>query len=162
MSKMSDFELWRFDNSIEPEAPITNYMIDCWKNHGEWTELSDETYMKWHKMFYSDGVDVIFTEDNEVNHPRHYQDSSIECIDAMRIAFGEDAVLYFCICNAYKYLWRCAYKNEYIKDLEKAKWYIGYASDLLNGDVRYRTQKDAVHQVGIISQMINKKMEEFE
>ncbi len=70
---------------------------------------------------------------DNVNHPAHYEKStSLECIDTMEIAFGYDMVLGFCMCNAFKYLWR--YKNKNGKeDLDKAKWYLdrayGYSKD---------------------------------
>ena len=58
-----------------------------------------------------------------VNHPEHYADTtSIECIEAMEIAFGTEAVIDFCRCNAFKYLWRHKNKNG-IEDLDKALWY---------------------------------------
>lgn len=61
---------------------------------------------------------------DNVNNPKHYADScSIECIDAMVITFGYEAVMDFCLCNAYKYLWRHKNKNGY-EDLEKARWYM--------------------------------------
>lgn len=43
---------------------------------------------------------------DNVNHPAHYTQGDIECIDAMLSAFGGDAVQEYCICNAFKYLWR--------------------------------------------------------
>lgn len=39
-------------------------------------------------------------------NPSHYKSVAIECIDAMRAAMGDDAVLDFCRGNALKYLWR--------------------------------------------------------
>ena len=65
-----------------------------------------------------------------VNHPVHYADlCSLECIEAMEIAFGSDGLIYFCLCNAFKYVWRCKNKNGK-QDLEKAKWYLNKAHDL--------------------------------
>ena len=65
---------------------------------------------------------------DNVNHPRHYEKScSIECIEAMEIAFGAEAVISFCKLNAFKYLWRFKNKNG-TEDLEKALWYCNYAS----------------------------------
>lgn len=46
-----------------------------------------------------------------VEHPTHYTGTSIECIDAMTETQGEEAVKNFCICNAFKYLWRHNKKN---------------------------------------------------
>ena len=69
---------------------------------------------------------------DNVNHPSHYEKScSIECIDAMRCAYGTDAVFDFCICNAFKYIWRFRSKNGY-EDLDKASWYLNFAKKLIN------------------------------
>ena len=62
-------------------------------------------------------------ETNNVNHPKHYSQGNIECIDAMESAFGTQVVLLFCICNAFKYIWRHSKKNG-IEDIKKAMWYI--------------------------------------
>lgn len=58
-----------------------------------------------------------------VNHPAHYTSGGIECIDAMQAAFGAEAVKNFCLCNAFKYLWRHRNKNG-VEDLKKARWYL--------------------------------------
>jgi hypothetical protein len=62
-------------------------------------------------------------ETNNVNHPKHYSQGNIECIDAMESAFGTQVVLLFCMCNAFKYIWRHSKKNG-IEDIKKAMWYI--------------------------------------
>lgn len=58
-----------------------------------------------------------------VNRPAHYTSGGIECIDAMTAAFGAEAVKDFCLCNAFKYLWRHRNKNG-VEDLKKARWYL--------------------------------------
>ncbi len=58
-----------------------------------------------------------------VNRPAHYTSGGIECIDAMQAAFGDEAVKDFCLCNAFKYLWRHRQKNG-VEDLKKARWYL--------------------------------------
>lgn len=58
-----------------------------------------------------------------VNRPAHYTSGGIECIDAMQAAFGVEAVKDFCLCNAFKYLWRHRNKNG-VEDLKKARWYL--------------------------------------
>lgn len=64
-----------------------------------------------------------------INHPKHYTECSLECIDAMQIAFGEATVYSFCLCNAFKYLWRYQSKNG-IEDLKKAEWYLNKAKEM--------------------------------
>lgn len=86
-------------------------------------------------------------------NPSHYKDhSSIECIDAMMLACGVDAVYAFCICNAYKYLWRHKYKNG-VEDLDKARWYIHTAAQLA---VDYPDLVEYEECGEILSRMIDK------
>ena len=60
---------------------------------------------------------------DNINHPSHYEIEGYECIDAMEITQGREAVKSFCLCNAYKYLWRHKNKNG-LEDLKKARWYL--------------------------------------
>jgi hypothetical protein len=62
-----------------------------------------------------------------VNRPAHYASTSIECIDAMRAALGDEAVEHFCIANAFKYIFRHQRKNGQ-EDLRKAIWYLRMAT----------------------------------
>lgn len=63
--------------------------------------------------------------DNEnVNHPLHYNKDGIECFDVISAFFGKEALEDFCLGNALKYLMRCQHKGKYIEDLKKAKFYI--------------------------------------
>lgn len=54
-----------------------------------------------------------------VNHPSHYQGNGLEAIDVIE-AFS----LGFNIGNVIKYLLRAGRKESYVRDLEKAKWYL--------------------------------------
>lgn len=65
-----------------------------------------------------------------VSHPAHYAGDGIECIDAMEAAFGREAVYWFCVCNAFKYVWRNGRKPGSDYDLEKASWYLERASSI--------------------------------
>ena len=63
---------------------------------------------------------------DNVNHPKHYEGhTSLECIEVMEICFGYQYVAHFCLCNAFKYLWRYKNKNG-AEDLEKAGWYLDW------------------------------------
>lgn len=61
---------------------------------------------------------------DRVNHPAHYCQGGIECIEAIKAAtiglVGMEAV---CTANAIKYLWRWKRKNG-TEDLRKARWYL--------------------------------------
>lgn len=65
-----------------------------------------------------------------VNKPDHYANScSLECIDVMEALLGPAGFFYFCIGNAFKYLWRHKNKGRPEEDLQKAKWYLNKACD---------------------------------
>jgi len=57
-----------------------------------------------------------------VNSPPHYNESGIECIDAIAAATGEGFEFYL-QGNIMKYLWRYRYKDG-TEDLKKARWYL--------------------------------------
>lgn len=63
------------------------------------------------------------TETDVVNHPSHYTQGGIECIDAMKSAFGADELAVYCKIAAFKYIWRCELKNG-SEDVKKAIWYL--------------------------------------
>lgn len=86
---------------------------------------------------------------DNVNHPKHYEGScSIECIDAMRFALGDEGLAYFCAGNAFKYLWRYKFKNGQ-EDLDKAGW---YRDRLL--DLRYANQE--IHTIDVLCDRVSK------
>ena len=59
-----------------------------------------------------------------VNHPSHYTQGGIECIDCIKSAIvGKVGIEAFCVGNAIKYLFRYEEKNG-IEDVKKARWYI--------------------------------------
>ena len=74
-------------------------------------------------FYYKNKTKKKQTKDN-VNHPSHYTQGAIECIDAIKEAtkglFGIEAV---CTANIIKYVWRWKFKNG-IEDLYKAEWYL--------------------------------------
>lgn len=89
---------------------------------------------------------VKWNEDN-IN-PDHYKNqTSLECIEAMEIIFGRDAVIDFCRCDAWKYIWRWKNKNG-TEDLDKAKWYLERAYNMLSGsDIRMDIIRGMIHYV---------------
>ena len=59
-----------------------------------------------------------------VNHPSHYTQGGIECIDALKAAtVSKTGIEAVCTANVIKYLWRYEEKNG-IEDVKKARWYI--------------------------------------
>lgn len=60
---------------------------------------------------------------DNVNHPGHYETGKFECIEVMQEAMGIEEVKSFCLCNAFKYLYRSKRKNG-LEDIKKAIWYL--------------------------------------
>lgn len=59
-----------------------------------------------------------------VNHPPHYTQGGMECIEAIKAAtVGLEGIEAVCTGNAIKYIWRWKQKNG-TQDLKKAIWYI--------------------------------------
>nr|DAF33760.1 MAG TPA: nucelotide kinase [Caudoviricetes sp.] len=69
---------------------------------------------------------------DNVNHPSHYETGKFECIEVMMETQGKEAVKSFCVCNAFKYLYRHKNKNE-LEDIKKAVWYLKKFIDLEEG-----------------------------
>ena len=83
------------------------------------------TRMKKILSSYTGSKAVKVVKDN-VNHPSHYTQGAIECIEAIKEAtkglLGIEAV---CTANIIKYVWRWKLKNG-IEDLKKAEFYLKY------------------------------------
>lgn len=62
--------------------------------------------------------------DDNVNHPSHYTNGNVECIDAIQSALTPEEFEGYCKANAIKYLWRAGLKSNKAEDLKKANWYI--------------------------------------
>lgn len=73
---------------------------------------------------------------DNVNHPQHYTNGGIECIDAMISAFGKEAVMIYCRINAFKYIWRSDLKGR-VEDIQKAAWYLRKYLELTEEEQNY-------------------------
>lgn len=58
-----------------------------------------------------------------VNHPPHYTQGSIECIEAIKAALSPEEFRGYCKGAALKYIWRERHKGG-VESLAKAQWYI--------------------------------------
>ena len=75
---------------------------------------------KW--VLTTEELEQLAIDKDNVNSPSHYNQSGIECIDAIKASLG-DGYQDYCKGNVMKYLWRYKYKNG-IEDLKKAQWYL--------------------------------------
>lgn len=62
-----------------------------------------------------------------VEHPPHYNQGSVECIDAIEAALGPEGFQAFCRGQVLKYAWRAEHKGHPEQDLQKAIWYANRA-----------------------------------
>lgn len=60
---------------------------------------------------------------DNVNHPKHYTDGKIECIDYIRDKLTDEEFRGYIKGNILKYITRERLKNK-DEDLQKAKWYL--------------------------------------
>ena len=68
--------------------------------------------------------------DDSVNHPSHYTDGKIECIDAIESSMSKEAFLGYCKGNILKYIWRYEHKGG-VESLKKAMWYINKLTEVI-------------------------------
>lgn len=115
---------------------VLEMTLKCYKDHGK--EIPEPkngcvALGKNQRIYYVHGKmpeDDYISED-PVNHPSHYEKQcSLECIDVMEACFDYDAVFDFCVCNAFKYLWRHKHKNGE-EDVKKAAWYLNKAQMIM-------------------------------
>lgn len=93
-------------------------------------EMLDKIY-SWYKELdpaaCENAEDICCNKESNVdmvNHPSHYTQGGIECIDCIKSAtVGKVGIEAFCVGNAIKYLFRYEEKNG-IEDVKKARWYI--------------------------------------
>jgi hypothetical protein len=61
---------------------------------------------------------------DRVNHPLHYTQGKVECIDALQsLTTGLEGYEGYLVASSVKYLWRWKSKNG-LEDLKKAKWFL--------------------------------------
>lgn len=71
---------------------------------------------------------------DEVNHPTHYNNGKVECIEAIEAASTKEEFEGYLRGNVLKYVWRFRYKDN-IKDLRKARWYLDKLIEQVNDNV---------------------------
>jgi len=71
-------------------------------------------------------------EYNYVNHPKHYNNYSMEVIDMFIKIYGIEATVKWCEMTALKYRMRVGLKpgNSVEQDLKKEEWYLNKSNDL--------------------------------
>lgn len=88
---------------------VGNYLEGCWDIGHIYEDL--------------ELVEQEPSQGDNVNHPSHYGNGSIECIDYLEDFLTKEEFIGYLRGNIGKYLHRWRYKNG-IEDLEKAQWYL--------------------------------------
>lgn len=131
-SKRSDGYIYCVD------CPIDGYENYCPCLMENINETCEGTEVAWNaiKKFFDDHTLTTEDEvvDSSVDHPSHYNQSTMETIVEMELIFGIDAVMDFCKLNAWKYRARAAYKGNPEEDMAKADWYLAKYKELYNRD----------------------------
>lgn len=79
-------------------------------------------------------------EENMIDHPTHYNNGGMECIDEMILLYGVEETMSFCKLNAHKYRKRALDKGGRT-DLEKSDWYLA----------KYKELKDSNKKPNVVS-----------
>ena len=126
---------------LTPEASIDDESPDAWtrinKKYGyqvHWDEEEEDNTPNDHPLYGDKFVHDVFSVESApayiaesapdmVDNPPHYNNGSIECIEAIEAMLNKDEYIGYLRGNALKYRWRFRYKNKPFEDLRKARWY---------------------------------------
>ena len=107
-----------------------------------WNDLSDESTEDCYWFLVNEGLiskleqpeinfvkverkDEVEPTNDAVQHPSHYTQGGIECIDAIRASMTADGFCDYCKGNIIKYIWRWRDKGD-VEDLRKASVYLDW------------------------------------
>ena len=97
---------------------------------------------------------------DNVNHPKHYTQGGIECIDALKAAtVGKTGIEAVCVANVIKYCWRYEEKNG-LEDVKKAQFYINRLIQELEEKKENCSFTDPDDVVGDCNECANYNMDE--
>ena len=93
-------------------------------------KVSNRSGLTIEKVIADKSPNRITNQSDDINHPSHYTQGDIEVID-----YIEDKKLGYRLGNVVKYVSRAGHKDDAIKDLKKARWY-------LNREIAKREEHD--------------------
>ena len=114
-----------------------------------WNDLSDESTEDCYWFLVNEGLigkpeqpeinfvkaernDEVEPTNDAVQHPSHYTQGGIECIDAIRASMTADGFCDYCKGNIIKYIWRWRDKGG-VEDLRKASVYLNWLINAAEG-----------------------------
>ena len=114
-----------------------------------WNDLSDESTENCYWFLVNEGLigkpeqpeinfvkverkDEVEPTNDTVQHPSHYTQGGIECIEAIRASMTADGFCDYCKGNIIKYIWRWRDKGG-VEDLKKASVYLDWLINAAEG-----------------------------
>ena len=114
-----------------------------------WDDLSDENTEDCYWFLVNEGLigkpeqpeinfvkaernDEVGPTNDAVQHPSHYTQGGVECIDAIRASMTADGFCDYCKGNIIKYIWRWRDKGG-VEDLRKASVYLDWLINAAEG-----------------------------
>lgn len=126
-----------YERPIRPPSPPVRLSADETLKHlaanenlKRLQEVSNQSGLTIEKVIADKSPNRIINQCDDINHPSHYTQGNIEVID-----YIEDKKLGYRLGNVVKYVSRAGHKDDAIKDLKKARWY-------LNREIAKREQYD--------------------
>lgn len=96
------------------------YMQERTPEQQQW----DAVYKMSPMQIVSDYYEAQVKKTDVVNHPDHYNNGNIECIEYLKDNMSWQGFTGYLEGNCKKYLHRWRYKKKPIEDLKKAAWYL--------------------------------------
>ena len=142
-------ELWKYCSKSEFILCVDGCRL--WRSDGgcRWDDLNDESTEDCYWLLVNEGLiskpeqpeinfvkvernDEVEPTNDAVQHPSHYTQGGIECIDAIRASMTADGFCDYCKGNIIKYIWRWRDKGG-VEDLRKASVYLDWLINAAEG-----------------------------
>ena len=130
--------LWMGEGDAKVRYTEDPYLLMSYVGYIYYLKSGYENLFEQYKEKELDAQDIldieIIDDANEVSHPSHYNNYSVEVLEMMRRIWGDEKVEIFCELNAFKYRMRMGLKegNPTEQDLAKEKFYLEYMKKLKN------------------------------
>lgn len=96
---------------------LTKYCPEC---GGDDVQMSDVAY----SCFCGATWSIDQKAKDDINHPVHYTQGKVECIEAMEASSTPEQFIGYLKNSVLKYIWRVGLKDDSLKDIKKAQWYL--------------------------------------
>ena len=104
----------------------------------DWEDYPNDIEKNYETIFgKTEDTDEEKKAEDMVNHPSHYTQGGVECIDAITSALSsyEDSVDSWLVGQVIKYLWRAPLKGKYEEDIKKAQFYLNRLVEKIDKNV---------------------------